>query len=474
MSLTARERHEPEAAGSRLAMLVLATLVLVEAAEESSNFFAGHSYVRATVLGVLLLAMGGYWLRQARARMIGRPATSGSPRAERAASVVLAILPAASIALAVHNRGPGVFLVPAWITFAIVAGGIGACLAVLPRMPVTVPVGCAVLAGIGLRAFDFIAVPIDARRADMIPLVGAAVARLMSGHDPYVLYGMPWPLPLTYLPLTWLAYVPAVLAGIDLRWTSAVCELGLFALLWRRAGRSGRPFLLLYAAWFASTVMPFTDAITAMPVQSCALAAAAALVATRSKAGPAALGAAAATTPLTGALLPLVAIAWWREGGWRLAAKRMAIAALVFAVLVVPWIVGNPRGFWVGPVRWFNNIDGFPRRTWNQSHAWAWVPGLTGVFWTAGLERLLRPVQIALVGGVALAVARASRGGRSIDAVGWLQAALATMVAFVAVNVIVWPYHYEPAAVLALAAMAVECGTRAPARGAAYWPSSST
>jgi uncharacterized membrane protein len=173
--------------------------------------------------------------------------------------------------------------------------------------------------------------------------------------------------------------------------------------------------------------------------------------------GDARSGVAAATTPLAGAVAPLVALAWWREGGWRLVARRGAIAAVVFAVLVVPWIIGNPRGFWVGPVRWFNNIDGFPRRTWNESHAWAWVPGLTGVFWALGLERLLRPVQVALVAGVVACLARASRGRRAIDPVALVLAALATMVAFVAVNVIVWPYHYEPAMTLGLGALAVAC-----------------
>lgn len=443
----------------RLAVLVLGTVVTVEIAEASSNFFTAHPYVRGAVLGLVLLAMAALWLLDARARAEGGGAR-WSPRVERAVSIALAVAPALSIAFSVETRGPGVLLVPAWIPFAIIAGGIGACLAVVPRIPVAVPLAGAVLAGVGLRAFDFIALPIDARRADMIPLVQVAVSRVLEGHDPYVLYGMPWPLPLTYMPLAWLAYVPAVLAGIDLRWTSAACELGLLALLWRKARPESRPLLLAFAAWFASTVMPYTDAITAMPVQSCALAASTVLVATRSRAAPAALGVAAATTPLVGALAPLVALAWWREGGWRLVAKRAAVAAAVFAVLVVPWIIGNPRGFWVGPVRWFNNIDGFPRRTWNQSHAWAWVPGLTGVFWTFGLQRLLRPVQVVLVGAVLVVFARASRGSRTVDPVAFAQVALATLVAFVAFNVIVWPYHYEPAITLALGALALACGAR--------------
>jgi hypothetical protein len=54
-------------------------------------------------------------------------------------------------------------------------------------------------------------------------------------------------------------------------------------------------------------------------------------------------------------------------------------------------------------------------------------------------------------------MARASRGRRAIDPVAFVLAALATLVAFVAVNVIVWPYHYEPAMTLALAALALAC-----------------
>lgn len=453
-----RERWESPPAGARLVALALATLFAVQIVEASSNFLEAHPYVRATGLGSMLLALASVWLLDARARASGR-SEACSPRLERASWIALAIAPASSIAFSIQARGVAIFMVPAWVTFAIVAGGIGACLAVVPRVPLVAPVASALLAGIGLRAFDFMALPIDARRADMLPLVQFAVARLLQGHDPYVLYGMPWPLPLTYMPMTWLAYVPAVLGGIDLRWTSAACELGLLALLWRSARPHARPVLLAFAAWFTCTAVPYTDAVTAMPVQSCALAAAAVLVATRSRLGPAAFGAAAATTPLAGALAPLVALAWQREGGWRLLARRAGITALVFAVLVVPWVIGNPRGFWVGPVRWFNNIDGFPRRTWNQSHAWAWVPGLTGVFWTLGIERLLRPMQIVLVGAIAVVVARTSRFGK-VAPVAWLQAALATMVAFVAFNVIVWPYHYDPAATLAMGALAVACGTR--------------
>jgi hypothetical protein len=440
----------------RLPLLALATIVVVGVCEASSRFLVSHHYVRAAVLGVILLAMAGWWLRDALARLHGGDAIRWSRPAERAATLLLAVMPAASIVLAVWDRGRAVFLAPAWITFVILAGVFGACLALVPRVPTLLPLTAAVLAGLGLRAFDFRRLPVSSYLADMIPLVGAAVGRLLNGHDPYVVYDMPWPLPLTYMPLTWLAFVPAVVAGIDLRWTSAACELGLLALLWRigRGGEGGRSLLLLYGAWFASTTLPSSDATNAMAVQSCALAAATVLVATRSRAAAAAVGAAAATTPLAGALAPIVAVAWWHEGGWTVLARRAAIALVVFAVLVVPWIIGNPSGFWAGPVRWFNDIDGFPRRTWDGSRAWAIVPGITGLFWMLGWERLLRPAQVVLVFGVAAVLARASRHGKGVEPVALVEAGIATMTAFVAFNVIVWPYHYQPTATLALGALA--------------------
>jgi hypothetical protein len=265
---------------------------------------------------------------------------------------------------------------------------------------------------------------------------------------------MPWEVPLTYLPLTWLSFAPAVLAGVDLRWTSTACELALFAVLLRTAGgprnAASAPVSLLFAAWFPASTLVASDTLTTMPVQSLALGASMALVAIGSRAAPVAVGLALATTPLAVPLLPLVLLRWW-QNGTRSAVRKIAVAAAVAAVVVLPWAMWSPHEFWGGTFRWFNDLDGFPRR---MSQAWVQVAGFTGTFWRLGWQRMLRPVQGALVLAVAGLYARRSRGGHS-EGSDWLGAAAATLLAFLLFNVIAWPYLYEPVAVLALAAVAV-------------------
>jgi hypothetical protein len=288
----------------------------------------------------------------------------------------------------------------------------------------------------------------------MVPLVLAALDRLMHGHSPYATYQMPWPVPLTYLPLTWLSYGPALLAGIDPRWTSTACELSLFAVLLVVAGgprKASRPLILLFAAWFPASSLIASDALTAMPVQSLALGASAAMLVSGARRAPLALGLALTTTPLAGTLLPLVVLRWSQDGRAALT-RRLGVTVAVAAACLLPWILWSPQGFWDGPVTWFNRLDGFPRRSWESSHVWEHVPGFTGLFWRLGLEHLLRPVQITLVAGVMTVHARLAP---SSNADGLARALVATLLGFLLFNVIIWPYLYEPAVALALVSVAM-------------------
>lgn len=92
----------------------------------------------------------------------------------------------------------------------------------------------AVAAGILVRLVGMAYVPIDPARDDMLPLVVAALDNFIAGQSPYTLYHMPWELPLTYLPITWLAYGPTYLINLDIRLTNLLAELGVGGLLaWR-------------------------------------------------------------------------------------------------------------------------------------------------------------------------------------------------------------------------------------------------
>jgi hypothetical protein len=371
--------------------------------------------------------------------------------------LALRAAPAASVVYSIVDRRRVLLAAPDWLLVVLAFGALVSAASLVrtsnedarPMGPVVAVAG-AIVAGIALRVFDFAVISIDPRRADMLPLVLSAIDQLLHGRSPYGTYHMPWAVPLTYLPMTWLAFVPAFLAKVDPRWTSTVCELALLAILGRIARRARAELLLLGGAWFATSSLVTSDALTAMPVQSLALGASVALVAARSRAAPIALGLALATTTLAIPLVGLVCLYWWPDGRPALL-RRFAVAVGVAAALVLPWFAWAPHEFWAGTVAWFGDLDGFPRQTWEATRAWAHIAGFTGVFWSLGWQRLLRPVQAAL--GLAVLVAYARKAPRR-DPAAFVGAAVATAIAFALFNVIIWPYLYEPACVLALAAVA--------------------
>jgi hypothetical protein len=406
----------------------------------------------ALALAAMLAAIACAWLMTSR---VQGPRSSLGAIGARIAPIVLPVAPALSVVFSLLERRQMLPFAPDWLLVILAFGGLLAACALLPRAPASLVAAGALAAGLGLRLFDFAVIPIDPRRADMVPLVLAALDNLMHGHSPYATYQMPWPVPLTYLPLTWLSYAPALLAGIDPRWTSTACELSLFAVLLVIAGgprkASSRPLVLLFAAWFPASSLIASDALTAMPVQSLALGASAAMLVSGARRAPLALGLALTTTPLAGALLPLVVLRWSQDGRAALM-RRLGVTVAVAAACLLPWILWSPRGFWDGPVTWFNRLDGFPRRSWESSHVWEHVPGFTGLFWRLGLEHLLRPVQIAFVAGVVIVHARLAT---SSEADGLAGAMVATLLAFLLFNVIIWPYLYEPAVALAFVSLAM-------------------
>jgi hypothetical protein len=372
--------------------------------------------------------------------------------------LALRAAPLASVGYSIVDRRRVLLAAPDWLLVVLAFGALLSAASLVPASRgearstgPAVAVAGAIVAGIALRVFDFAVISIDPRRADMLPLVLSAIDQLLHGRSPYGTYHMPWAVPLTYLPLTWLAFVPAFLARVDPRWTSTVCELALLGILGRIARRARAEVLLLGGAWFAASSLVTSDALTAMPVQSLALGASVALVAARSRVAPIALGLALATTTLAIPLLGLVVLYWWPDGR-AATVRRVAVAFGIAAALVVPWVAWAPREFWAGTVAWFGDLDGFPRQTWEATRAWAHIAGFTGVFWSMGWQRLLRPVQATLVLAVLAAYARkASRANPAA----FVSAAAATAIAFALVNVIIWSYLYEPACVLALAAVAV-------------------
>jgi hypothetical protein len=326
----------------------------------------------------------------------------------------------------------------------------------------------ALASGVALRAFEFKLVPINPGWGDMLPLVLLAVTSAAGGESPYRVYHIPWSLPLTYMPLAWLAYAPLFLARVDPRWTSTLAEVSVLGAIYF-CGRKRRDKTLrdaaatLWAAWFVASRIVKYDSGIAAQVQWAAISWLAALALEKNRWTPAAFGAALGTTVLALPLAPTLAVAWHRAWSRPLSphprrprafpvARAIMFAALVGAEIIVPWVLWSPRAFFDGVVLWFNDIDRFPSWKWAETREWSLHPGLAGLFWTLHLERWMKPLQIALIAGLAILYARKTAATGPRETLG--PELVAVFLLFILFNPMVWSYLWEPSVCLALVALA--------------------
>ncbi len=101
----------------------------------------------------------------------------------------------------------------------------------------------------------FRAMPIDAG-SDVIPTIEVAVNRLLHGETVYATIDKwGYDLPLTYLPMQWLPYMPAELLHFDYRWIAAIIfAIAAFVVVGRSSRVAPRhglaaALLILYLGW---------------------------------------------------------------------------------------------------------------------------------------------------------------------------------------------------------------------------------
>lgn len=423
-----------------LHLVVAMGLVLdVSGAMHVYGFADAKSLTREATLATILLVIALLWLAR-------RPASENTQRRQLwfSALPLVAGIFAVSDVLSFVDTG--------WspLRLAIFVPSLLLLLAfALRRAPALLIAAVAFALGTAIRFLHIKYVPLEPARGDMLPLVQQAIGNLLAGRSPYTTYSMPWELPLTYLPLTWLAYLPAFVAGIDLRWTNLVAEAGLLgAALFvcrqqppERRQRATDSTLVLWAWIFLSPTVIRWDMVTSAPIGWAALAWTLALsVAGKNRASAVALGLAAATTPLIAVVAPLLALRWWRAGGLRELLGRGVMPAAIAALLLAPWFIWAPGPFLDGNVRWFNDLQRFPGQKWETEQTWATITGFSGFFWEWGREGWLKPIQaiaVAAIAGLYLA-----RGATRVDLLGYATAALLVFTLF---NPVLWPYLYNPA-----------------------------
>ena len=290
----------------------------------------------------------------------------------------------------------------------------------------------AAIAAAAHRLGSAILFPLDPRRSDMLEVVMHAAGVAGAGGEPYV---ETLPQGLKYLPGTWLAHVPAFLAGIDPRVPGALLVLGIGLALARslrdaEAPRGGLAELLTmlvllnpYHAFrhdlYFDAFLVLTTAIFHLGARGEGTRRAMLMVAilvglavaTRQWAwvyGPFALLAAAIGTAGSGASKSRGAILG------RLALAS-AVAAAVAAAVVLPWILQDPEALRRG-------VFAFAGESFSEI-----CLGVAGLAAAVGVVRFLPILQTAVcVAGFAKALRQKS--GSAVLATGWLVWAAVVML----------------------------------------------
>lgn len=420
---------------------------------------AQHVYAQPPIAAAVLAGLVLLWL----VPTADRSEAAHEQRVQR----LLALLPVAALIAAMVDVAtfvpPGGGWTPARLL--LLFGG-GILLLVLNRAPAWWLASAALMLGTAIRVIHMRHIPIEPLNGDMLPLVEGALENVVAGRSPYMTYQMPWEVPLTYLPVTWLSYLPAYLLGIDLRWTNIAAEIAIgVSLAWLSAQWHGRAWqndgtLVLWAWLFLQPSVIHWDSGNTAPITWALLAVTLALVmAGRERSSAVALGLTAAGTPLIAVFGPFIGLHWLRRYGFVQTARLAVISAVIALVIVLPFWMWAPQDFVQGTYGWFNTIDGWPRQKWLETDppVWSIITGFSGEFWKRGTEAWLKPIQALIV--LSIAGLYWLRGAR-IEALS--KHAAAAYLGFMLFNPVLWPYLYNPAIVVGL--MGLAAITTQPAR----------
>lgn len=290
----------------------------------------------------------------------------------------------------------------------------------------------------------FTTVPLQSEFSDIMPLIALGGKNFLSGHAPYVTYNVPPVLPLVYLPVTWLSYVPALAAGLDMRVTNLVAELGIvlvfLSLVYPARHRTAVNFAFGYAAFLI--VLPtsmFWDAFTAHPIWwFWLLLALRLLIARKFVRWAIAMGVTAATSQLALVVLPLFGLYVLREKGVR-ALLYFVILGGTALMIVAPFAYRNPFGFVNDTVFYFSDLKNYGALLWKQSQRWQYILGFGGEAWRRGFPDALRYVQgagvLILAGIYALFYTNSSANLVRLMTV--------TLGLFLLFSAVVWHYYYQ-------------------------------
>lgn len=290
--------------------------------------------------------------------------------------------------------------------------------------------------------------PLDPKHTDMLPLIKLACRRFLSGTNPYSHYLMPWDLPLTYLPATWLAFLPAYVLLIDPRFVTVLLCCSAILLVFGAFRlpdldpNAGKAKLLLALVLFSSVTLRFS-AITPGAVFWFLLSLFIVFVASeRHIAAALTMGLCVASRQQAVLLLPFYAIFLFRRMDARAGWRCLLLAIAVPISLCLPFVIDSPHQFLDGI---YGRFAPFAVEKWINERAWEKSLSFAPFFFQHGLEFLLKPIiagtQLLIL---ALAVRRLRELADLIDFMGL------SLLSFLLFSPIIWPYMFTPLLILLL------------------------
>jgi hypothetical protein len=212
---------------------------------------------------------------------------------------------------------------------------------------------------VGWFAFNILSFPIHTGRSDMLPIIQAAGSRFLAKANPYGTYFEPQPVPLTYLPGMWMAYLPAVFLHFDLRIIHSAAIIATVLIIYFGTKPDKRemiatlcslflltPYLLyrheiyLGIFWLSLSLVYFFDQRN-KPIWSSLW-----------------IGIAAAISQFAWVLIPLFVLAIYKRFGKKIALYSCICFSSAFLILVLPFVLRSPEAFYTGVfAHWTNTLN---------------------------------------------------------------------------------------------------------------------
>jgi len=202
---------------------------------------------------------------------------------------------------------------------------------------------------IAIHMASILSFPLHPERSDMLLLIQAASQKLITGVNPYVNYEIFNPVMLTYLPDLRLSYLPAAFLNTDLRIINLILLAVAAVCFIRSAEDSQKTRYSIYATvFFLNPWLTFRHDIY-LPVFIFQIMLVFNMyLKNKITASMIAFGWVLASYQFSWIIFPLYLFLLKRKFGMRTAVKAFLVAGTGFILLVLPFIIWSPSGFYEG------------------------------------------------------------------------------------------------------------------------------